>query len=394
MIPLSITAHALSAIERTQNLINDVLVHRCQQNENRAHFDIEVFQCLDKEGLLHMTLPKIYGGPQMTVLEMADVLRRIGGISGGIATSMIANLLGASAILNFGSKTLIKKMTQDSLENFLLWSFAMTEKNIGSDIKSIQSTAHATNNGYVLTGEKNYITNANVSKYISVFAQTFDQNGNHQGISCFLIDNQQAGFRRGEALQKFVFRESNTGTLYFDRLLIPKENLIGEEGQGIKILQTCISQSKTLFAAVGVGLAERALHLTENYVQTTTRFGKMLIEQKVIPHLLVRLHAETQAAWLLTQKAAQTWDQSKIAISESSIAKLMAGICATHVTGECLELFGAPGLMMESEMNRLYKEAKGVETIEGTSRVQEIIVMNQMYRFPKLKTAPERPRGI
>ncbi len=386
--------YMMSPIARTEKFINEVLHLRCKENEANAYFDIEIFQILQKEGLLHMTLPSIHGGSSLAVQDMTEILKRIGGVSGGIATSMIGNILGASAVLNFGSRSLIKQVTEDCLKNFLLWSFAMTEKNIGSDIKCIQTKALKSNDGYILSGEKNYITNANVSKYISVFAQTYDQKGNHLGISCFMVESQQPGFRRGDPLQKFVFRESNTGTLYFDQLIIPKENLLGEEGQGIKILQTSISQSKTLFAAVGVGLAERALHLTENYVQATSRFGKTLMEQKVIPHLLVRLHAETQAAWLLTQKAAKTWDESKIAIAESSIAKLMAGVCATRVTGECIELFGASGLMMESEMHRLYNEAKGVEIIEGTSRVQEIIVMNQMYRLPKLKTAPEGFRGI
>ncbi len=377
---LKMSFSLVSHVHRTQNLVDQFIYEKCKENEPRSFFDIEIFQALNQQGLLHMTLPTIDGAPGMSVLDMADVIRIIGSVSGGIATSIIGNILGTAPVLNFGSKALVKKITDESRKGFLLWSFAMTEKSVGSDIKNIQTKAVATENGYILSGEKNYITNANFSKYLSVFAQTYDRQGNHKGISCFFVESDKPGFYRQDPLQKFVFKESNTGNLIFDQYFIPQENLLGSEGQGIKILQTCISQSKTLFAAVGVGLAERALMLTETYLQKTHRFGKTLMEQKVIPHLLVRLHAETQAAWLLTQKAAKTWDDHKIAISESSIAKLMAGQCATRVTGQCVELFGAPGLMSENEIHRLYKESKGVEIIEGSSRVQEIIIINQMYR--------------
>jgi alkylation response protein AidB-like acyl-CoA dehydrogenase len=218
-----------------------------------------------------------------------------------------------------------------------------------------------------------------------VFAAVKDENGNPEGITCFYVPGNSKGIRRGKAVDKLGWRESNTGHIHFENVFVPAEHQLGKIGEGLKVLTHCLNRSKTLLGAVGVGLSYRALDLVGERLITTERYGKLLIEQPAIRHVLARLHTEVEAAWLLTSRAAAVWDTGDFAVKEASMAKLYSGNVASKVASQAIELFGARGFLNEYEVSRLVRDAKAIEIVEGPSLVQELLIAK--------KVLPESPKA-
>lgn len=193
-------------------------------------------------------------------------------------------------------------------------------------------------------------------------------------------------------MTKLGWKQANTGTLYFKNAFLPTEHLLGEPGQGLRILTHCLNRSKTLLGAMGVGISYRALDLATERLLQTSRYGKSLLEQGGIKHLLARLHTKAEAAWLLTCQAAATWDAGLAAVKESSMAKLYSGQVANEITSQAMELFGARGYLNDYEITRLNGDAKAIEIVEGPSLVQELLIAKEVLPRPaaqKVKDSTE-----
>lgn len=348
-----------------------------------ATFEMGVYDYLHEQGILHKIMDTSQGGLGLSVSDLIEIFYLIGPRSSGIAMNLIANLLGYSPVKEFGSKKLLKEVNSKIQKKTSLWSFGMTEKNIGSDIKNIQTRAVKVDGGYLLTGEKNYITNANYCAFVSVFAQTFDESNNPLGLSCFCLDAEASGVTRGSSINKMSCLESNTGNLFFKDVFVSEENLLGSVGDGYHILQKCISRSKVLLAAVAISVGQRAMDLTEQFLLENKRYGRPILEQKHIQHILTRFHAQNVSAALLVKYAAQVWDEKGIAVVEASMAKLVAAAMASEITGNCVELFGGRGIFLENEINRLHRDTKAIEVLEGTAIIQELIIMHERYKALK-----------
>lgn len=269
----------------------------------------------------------------------------------------------------------------------------MTEAVCGSNLQMIQTKAIETKDGFVIIGEKNFITNATHSNHLSVFARLYSESGSDLGVTCFYVPGDTPGLLRGPVMKKFGWKKANTGTLYLRDVRIPKQYLIGKPGAGLEILAHCLSRSKILLAAIAQGICDRAFDLTSKRLSETERFGKALLEQTSIRQLLARLLTKSEAAWLLTSQAAATWDSQKSAVEASSMAKLFAGNVATEVTKETMELFGAQGYFLDFEISRLWEDAKATEIVEGASFVQEILIAKSRWPI-KQKSASRIPTSV
>lgn len=337
-------------------------------------------------GLFDLPLPRSIGGKEFGVTDLAWTIRYLSRSSPSAAATFIGNLLGLSAVLLYAPAPLrdsiLSSLDRDRLE---LWSFAMTEADAGSDLMNIATRAVRQNNGgFILSGEKNFITNASYSRRLCVFARELDEAGNDHGISCFFVPGDAPGLRRGPVMSKTAWRKANTGTLIFHEVALAPDARLGEPGAGLRILTHCLNRSKTLLGAMGVGIADRALELVTARLEETERFGKSLIDQPVLRHELARHHTENEAAWLMTLKAAATWDAGADATTESSQAKWISGRTSAKITSAAVEYFGARGLFNDYEISRLSNDAKAVEIVEGPSLVQELLVGRAL--LPKRKT--------
>lgn len=376
------TSRDLSAV---RDLVREEIIpYELEQPDSQVFTD-RFLRKLHSMNILQAITPKRLGGDYWTVIDLCCLIREISYGSASQAASVIGNLLGYSAMVLYGRPALRKAICEDTNQNFRIWSFAMTEQDIGSDLKNIKTTAVETENGFVINGEKNFITNGSFSDHISVFAQTIGRNGKDLGVSCFYVPGHLSGVTRTRPMNKIAWKKANTAGICFDNVLVPSEHILGQVGQGLRILTHCLNRSKTLLGAMGVGIADRAIDLSFQRLVGTQRYGKPLMELKVLQHLLGGLVTQKEAAWLLTCNAAATWDSSKPAVKEASMAKYFSGKMCVQVTNECVEMFGARGLFNDYEISRLHRDAKGIDIIEGPSMIQELLIASRT--FPIRKTA-------
>lgn len=349
-------------------------------------FPFDAHHAAHAAGLFSLPLPRGYGGPDFGVTDLAWTIRLLSRSSPSAAATFIGNLLGLSAVLLYADENLRRRILESlDHERLELWSFAMTEAGAGSDLMNIATRAvRQDDGGFRLSGEKNFITNASYAKRLCVFAREIDEAGNDHGISCFFVPGDAAGLQRGPVMSKTAWRKANTATLLFHDVALAADARLGDAGAGLRILTHCLNRSKTLLGAMGVGIADRALELVTERLEQTERFGKPLLEQPVLRHELARYHTENEAAWLMTLKAAATWDEGLDATTESSQAKWFSGRTATKIASAAAEYFGARGLFNEYEVSRLWADAKAVEIVEGPSLVQELLVGRAV--LPKRKS--------
>jgi alkylation response protein AidB-like acyl-CoA dehydrogenase len=341
---------------------------------------MEIPRMLHEKGFLQLITPKIYGGQGAEVADLIWVIRELSYGSPSVAATYIGNLLGYSAVLLYAKDDLRETLAREHLMKFSLWSFAMTEGGAGSDLANIATRARRVPGGFVLNGEKNFITNASHSSHMAIFAQLGDE-----GISCFYIKGDQEGLSRGPAFTKICWKKANTGTLLFKDVFVPESHLLGEPGRGLRILTHCLNRSKTLLGAMGVGISQRAVDLCIERLQATERFEKALIDQPAIRHQLARMATQTESAWMMVARAAATWDAGLAAVKESSMAKLVGGSTAVSVADQAMELFGARGLFQDYEVSRLLSDAKAIEIVEGPSLVQELLIAKEILPHGKKK---------
>ncbi len=332
--------------------VNEVIAPENARDPEGQKINFAIYEELYKQGIMQVVTPKEFGGKEASVIDLCWIVRELGYGSASAAATFIGNMLGYSAPILYASPSLKEKICRDYMSKYSLWSFAMTEGETGSDLINTRTVAREVKGGFEITGEKNFITNATYSSHITVFARLIDKNGKDLGVSCFYIRGDNPGVERGPIMDKIGWKKANTGTIYFNKAFIPSENLLGEPGGGLRILTHCLNRSKTLLGALGVGIAMKALHLTQERLLDTERYGKPLLDQGAIRHLLARLHTKTEAAWLLTCRAAATWDEGLPAVKEASMAKLFSGATASEVTTQTMELFGARGFFNEYEIAR------------------------------------------
>ncbi len=341
-------------------------------------FEKELYVELHKMGIMQAITPIQYGGRGAKVSDLVWIVRELAYGSPGVAATFIGNMLGYSTVVLYANDSLREKICTRYKDNFGLWSFGMTEGGCGSDLLKTSTRAQRVKGGFLLKGEKNFITNSAVSNEMGIFAQVTNENGDLEGISCFYVHGESPGLTRGEVMDKIGWRDSVTGTLLFEDVFVPEDCLLGKVGQGLKILTHCLNRSKTLLAASGVGLSHRAIDLVTERLITVERYGKALGTQAAIRHELARMHTEVEAAWMMSCLAASTWDSGDFAIREASMAKLFSGRTAVKVTGLALELFGARGFFNNYEISRLWRDAKAIEIVEGPSLVQELLIAKQV----------------
>ena len=357
-----------------QALVREYFIPYETSHASSQEFPTNLVEKMHELGIFLSPGSKEYGGKSLAVADLIWLIQELSYGSPSMAATFIGNLLGYSALLLHGEGELKERVARQYAQEQSLWSFGMTEAGAGSDLLNLQTTARRVKGGFLLDGEKNFITNASHSSHLCVFAQLLSEKGEKEGISAFYIQGNNPGLSRGPALAKIGWQKANTGSLLFKNAFLPEYSILGKAGDGLRILTHCLNRSKTLLAAMGVGIANRALDLCTERLSETKRFGKPLLEQATIRHLLARLHTQKEAAWMLTCKAASTWDAGLDATKESSMAKLFSGAMSVETCRQAMELFGARGYLHDFEVSRLASDAKGIEIIEGPSFVQELLI--------------------
>jgi acyl-CoA dehydrogenase len=329
-------------------------------------------------GLMNPHIPEEYGGPGLSAFEQILIGEELAWGCSGIATSIVANILGSLPVLLAGTDEQKRAWLSPLLEEPLLCSFALTEPGAGSDVSAIQTTAELRDGEYVLNGSKMFITNAGEAAWFVVFAST-DREAGHRGLSAFVVPADSNGVVVEQHLEKLGQRSTDTSALAFQDVRVPAANRLGEEGEGFKIAMRTLDLTRPGTAAGAVGVARAAFEHAVEYSKSRVQFGQPIAINQGVNFLVADMAAEIEAARLLTWQAAWLIDQGERATLQSSYAKRFAADTAMKVTTDAVQIFGGYGYMKEYPVEKLMRDAKLFQIYEGTSQIQRLVIAREIF---------------
>lgn len=311
------------------------------------------------------------GGDNLSYAIAVEELSRVCGSTGVILSAHTS--LGASPIYAFGTQAQKEKYLVPLAKGEKLGAFGLTEPNAGTDAAGQQTTAVLDGDNYILNGSKIFITNGGVADIFIVFAMT-DKSKGTKGISAFIVEKSFPGFSIGKVEEKLGIRASSTTELVFENCIVPKENLLGKEGQGFRVAMNTLDGGRIGIAAQALGIAQGALDEAVAYMKERKQFGKPLAAFQGLQWMIADMDVKVQAARLLVYKAANNKDKGVSYSLEAARAKLYASEVAMEVTTKAVQIFGGYGYTKEYPVERMMRDAKITEIYEGTSEVQRMVI--------------------
>ena len=346
--------------------------------DERSQHPADVIAKAHEVGLMNPHIPEEYGGPGLSAFEQILIGEELAWGCSGIATSIVANILGSLPVLLAGSDEQKRAWLTPLVEEPLLCSFALTEPGAGSDVSAIQTTAELRDGDYVLNGSKMFITNAGQAAWFVVFAST-DREAGHRGLSAFVVPAESEGVIVEEHLDKLGQRATDTSALAFHEVPVPAANRLGDEGEGFKIAMRTLDLTRPGTAAGAVGVARAAFEHSVEYSKSRVQFGQPIAINQGVNFLVADMAAEIEAARLLTWQAAWLIDQGERATLQSSYAKRFTADSAMKVTTEAVQIFGGSGYMKEYPVEKLMRDAKLFQIYEGTSQIQRLVIAREIF---------------
>ena len=346
--------------------------------DKTERFPEETVAAMAEMGLLGIPFPEEYGGAGMDNLSYAQCVEELSKVCASTGVIVSAHTsLGSTPIYLFGTEEQKKKYLTPLASGQKLGAFGLTEPGAGTDASGQKTTAVLEGDHYVLNGTKVFITNAGPADIYIVMAMTDKSKGNH-GISAFIVEKGFPGFSIGKHEEKMGIRASSTCELIFENCIVPKENLLGEEGKGFKVAMMTLDGGRIGIAAQALGIAQGAIDETKEYVKTRVQFGKPLSSFQNTQFELAEMQAMVDASRLLVYRAACGKDNHEPYSHLAAMAKLVASETASDVTRRCVQLFGGYGYTRDYPVERMMRDAKITEIYEGTSEVQKMVISSWM----------------
>jgi alkylation response protein AidB-like acyl-CoA dehydrogenase len=346
--------------------------------ENR--YPMELFEKMAKQGLLGMCTPEPYGGSGLDLLSIVVAGEEIAKASMSASAMIgIQAAVTAAPIVRFGSEGQKEAYLQDLATGKRVGAFCLTEPVAGSDAAAIETKAIREGDEYVLNGTKTFITQGEVADLAVVFAKTPGEDG--EEVTTFLVDKRKSSFRVGSKIEVMGLRGTGTAELVFDNCQVPKENVLGNEGEGFLIAMMTLNESRISVAAGGVGIAQAAFDIAVDYAKQRKAFGRPIGKFQAIQWMLADTLAQIHSARLLTYHAAYLRDQQREFVKEASMAKVFASEVAVEATRRAIQVLGGYGPTKEYPLERYYRDAKMLEIVEGTSEIQRLILAREILRL-------------
>jgi acyl-CoA dehydrogenase len=344
-------------------------------HDENSKWPAEILQKAWEIGLLNITVPESYGGPGLGFLDLVLVTEQLAWGCIGICAPCSLNALAAEVILQGNEEQ--KHLYLSRLVSGELCAYTVTEPGAGSDVAAIQTRAVKRGNEYILNGNKIWISNAPYSGFLTVLAKTDPQAG-HKGMSFFLVEKNAVGVEVGKPIPKMGQKASHASEVFLNDVVVTKDALIGEEGDGFKIAMKAFDGSRPMVAAFGVGLIQRCLDLSLEYAKERKTFGKPIIEHQAIAHKLADMKIRLDAARLMTYQAAWYADSGRRNTLQASCAKAFACDSAMWAATEAVQIYGGYGYSKEFPVEKLFRDAKVLQVYEGTSEIQRNIIAREL----------------
>lgn len=375
-----LTEEQIAVKEAARDFAQNVLKPGVIDRDNNQRFPAEEIKQLGELGFMGMMVSPEYGGSGMDTLSYVLAMEEISKVDASASVCMsVNNSLVCWGLEKYGSEEQKQKYLVPLASGQKIGAFCLSEPEAGSDATSQSTTAIDKGDHYVLNGTKNWITNGSSASIYLVIAQT-DVAAGHKGINAFIIERGMDGFIVGAKEDKMGIRGSDTHTLLFNDVKVPKENRIGEDGFGFTFAMKVLSGGRIGIAAQALGIAAGAFELALAYSQERKAFGKEIFKHQAIAFKLADMATEIEAARMLVYRSAVDKDMGRNYDQSSAMAKLYASKVAMEQTVEAVQIHGGYGFVKEYHVERLMRDAKITQIYEGTSEVQKIVISRGLLK--------------
>lgn len=344
--------------------------------DEQEAFSYSLTKRMGELGLFGMYLPEEYGGQGTDTLSYIIAVEELARVDGSQAATLAAhNSLGIGPLYQFGTDEQKKKYLPQLCTGEALWSFGLTEPNAGSDSRGSKTTAVLDGDEWVINGSKIFITNgaSDINLGCTVQAVFEDEQGKKQ-FTTIIVESNVPGFRRVPMHGKMMWRASDTSELFFTDVRVPRANLLGQIGQGSKIMLTTLDAGRLSIAAMGLGAAQGAYELALNYAKERKQFGQPISSFQAIAFKLADMATKIELARNLLYKACWLKDQGRAYGKEAAMSKLYCSEIAREVADEAVQIHGGYGLMKEYDVERFYRDQRLLQIGEGTSEIQRLVI--------------------
>lgn len=353
-----------------------------QNNE----FPEEIIKKIGENGWMGLPYPEEEGGAGKDVISYAIAVEELSRVDAGVGVVLSAHTsLGSYPIQAFGTKEQKEKYLKPLAQGKKLGAFGLTEPNAGSDAGGTETTAVLDGDYYILNGNKIFITNAPAADTYVVYAVTTPGIGTH-GISAFIVEKGWEGFTFGDHYDKLGIRSSTTAELQFNNVKVPKENLLGKEGQGFRIAMQTLDGGRIGIASQALGIAQGAFEAALAYAKERVQFGRPIAQQQAVAFKIADMATKIRAARLMVYSAAEMKQNHENYSMEAAMAKTVASEVAMWVVNEALQIHGGNGYLKGMDVERFFRDAKITTIYEGTSEIQRVVVASHLIgKAPKKK---------
>jgi butyryl-CoA dehydrogenase len=350
------------------------------ERDEEERFDMDIFNKMAELGLTGIPWPEEYGGIGSDYLAYCIAVEELSRVcaSTGVTLSAHTSLAGWP-VYKFGTEEQKQKYLRPMAQGEKIGAYGLTEPGSGSDAGGMKTTARMEGDHYVLNGSKIFITNGGIADTYIVFALT-DPSSRQRGTSAFIVEKDFEGFSVGKKEKKLGIRSSPTTEIVFEECKVPKENLLGKEGEGFKIAMMTLDGGRNGIAAQAVGIAQGALDASVDYAKEREQFGKPIAANQGISFKIADMATSIEASRLLTYQAAWLESEGLPYGKESAMSKLMAGDTAMKVTTEAVQIFGGYGYTKDYPVERYMRDAKITQIYEGTQEIQRLVISRMVTK--------------
>ncbi len=366
-----------------QNLARDFaakeILPRAEHYDQSGEFPRDIYDKAAEIGMVNLNIPEEYGGLGASVFEECIVGEEFAYACSGIQTALMLNQLAVLPILLAGSEDQMARYFPRLTEDGKIMSYCMTEPDAGSDVSGIKTTAIRNGDSYILNGAKTWITDGPVADYFTVFAKT-DPEAGHKGMSCFIVERAFGGVSTSKPLEKMGQHAAQTSMVFFEDVEVPAENMLGREGDGFMIGMGVFDKSRPPVAAAATGVARRALDEAVKYAGERMTFGQPIARYQGVGFILADMKIRVDAAQQLAWRSAWLVDNGKRNTTEAAVAKAFCADAAMQNATDAVQVFGGNGYSREYPVEKLMRDAKIYQIYEGTTQIQKMIIMRELYR--------------
>ncbi len=367
--------------QSVRDFAEGVLAPGVVDRDEKEYFDRSVFDKMGELGLTGIPFEEEYGGAGMDYIAYAIAVEELGRVDPSAADTLSSHVsLGAWPIYKWGTEEQKQKYLIPLVKGTKLGAFGLTEAGAGSDAIAMSCRADRDGDSYVLNGRKIFITNAGAADIYVVFARTGPKELRSKAFSAFIVEKGTPGFSFGKFEKKMGLRGTQNCDLIFEDCRIPKENLLGKEGEGFKMAMATLDGGRIGIAAQAVGIAQGAYEIAVAYAKQRVQFGKPIAALQAIQFKLADMAVEIKASRLLTYEAAWRKSQGLDYGADAAMAKLKASETANWVANQAVQIHGGYGYTRDFPVERIMRDAKITEIYEGTSEIQRVVISNSILR--------------